>query len=307
MKKYLFIFAFTLLASLSSCTDDIVIDLPEGEPKLVVQAWFKKGAVEQVVTLGMTTRFSEKGAANTPLNGATVVINCNDGNSYPMLGLDSGKYSIASTDFQLEVNKKYSLSIVTSDGRQYASSEETCRLAPKIDGHLVLDAKILKDFSVFFGAEKGLYTAITYREILGKGDSYGWKIYKNGKDLSIGNNFIFRNDDFLEDGGIIPYRLAVFPDSLGIGDTIRVEQLSLTEDVYDFFLQIQGQSSGGTPFSTPPAPVEGNLYNINNKKEMVLGTFIVSDMDSFEQILTKDNVYEELTPELILILSAEGQ
>lgn len=289
-----------LVSSLSfaSCTDVISIDIPDSDQKLVVEAWFKNNDLDQTVKLSMSTNYTDKSAINIPEKGANVVITSGGGKEYVMKELDSGIYTISKDDFVVQVDSVYFLTITTSNGKVYRSKNQTSRKVPKIDGYLFLSEKIVSDFPFFFGSDIGYYVSITYKEQLGKGDSYGWKVYKNGDDLSIGNDFIFRNDDFLQDGGVIPYNLATFSETFVIGDTIKIEQLSLNTDVYDFFIQIQNQNSSGNPFSTPPAPVEGNIYNVNDKNELVLGMFIVSAVDSFTDVITVNNSYQTLTPEL---------
>lgn len=290
--------------ALSSCTDDILIDLPESDPKLVVEAWLKDDGAVQTIKLSRSTNYSDTDGPNKPETGAMVTIKTSGGQEFPLLENESGIYTISSEEFQLNVDSTYYLSILTSDGSEYISTNQKIDQVPVIDNFLFLSGNIVSTFG--FGAflpEDPYYCAITTTEKAGRGDSYAWKIYRNGEDLSIGNNLIYQNDDALEDGAIIPYQLALFTDSLAIGDTVKVEQMKITTQAFDYFFQLQQQFNGGGPFSTPPAPVEGNISNVNNSTELVLGFFIVSSVNSFTEILTTENTNDELTPELIAELS----
>ena len=233
-----------------------------------------------------------------------IIIKTAGGQEFTLSETEPGIYTAEATNFQMQIDTTYYLSILTVDGGLYESTPQKVDQVPVIDNHLFISQSISSTFG--FGSflpEGGYYCTITTTEKAGKGDSYAWKIYRNGEDLSIGNNLIYQNDEALTDGAIIPYQLALFTDSLGIGDTIKVEQMKIPTVAFDYFFQLQQQFNGGGPFSTPPAPVEGNLFNVNDSEELVLGVFIVSSVDSFIDILTADNTYDELTPELIQELS----
>ncbi len=284
---------------LYSCSDEIVIPLPDSKPKLVVESWFKNDTSQKVVKLFKTTNFNEKGKNNKVETGAKVIVICSDGKTYNLLETKPGIYSISNDFLSIDLNKTYHLSIKTTDGKEYASRKQKATFTPKIDGYLFFSSKIVGLFPGGNSSDFGAYSvSITYKENIGKGDNYIFKLYINGRDVTVANDFILRNDEFLEDGEIIPYYVATFPTNVIIGDTVKVEQMSCNKDVYDFFTQLRNQVNGGTPFSTPPAPVEGNIYNVNDNKELVLGMFIVTNVETFTDVIKIDNVIEELTPEL---------
>ncbi|GMQ28122.1 DUF4249 family protein [Algoriphagus confluentis] len=57
----------------------------------------------------------------------------------------------------------------------------------------------------------------------------------------------------------------------------NVQQLSITEDAYRYWTQIREVvNNTGSVFDSPPAPVRGNLYNVNDPDEVVLGYFEVA-------------------------------
>ena len=108
------------------------------------------------------------------------------------------------------------------------------------------------------------------------------KRFQNGEDISTGTDLFFGDDENLVDGAMIPFELTIFGDSLNEGDTLRFEQLTISNGFIDFLDAFNNQLNGGTPFSTPPAPVEGNIVNINDENELVLGFFETSSLFAIE-------------------------
>ena len=65
------------------------------------------------------------------------------------------------------------------------------------------------------------------------------------------------------------------------GDIVEVWQMSISDRAYNFWnlFFIQTTNFGG-PFDTPPAPVEGNVFNPIDANEQVLGFFGVSKIST---------------------------
>jgi hypothetical protein len=73
----------------------------------------------------------------------------------------------------------------------------------------------------------------------------------------------------------------------------NVAQHSITREAYDYWntVKLVAQSTGSI-FDTPPSPIQGNIYNINDPDDRVLGFFEVSAVDT---IRTYTNA-EDLEP-----------
>ncbi len=57
----------------------------------------------------------------------------------------------------------------------------------------------------------------------------------------------------------------------------NVRQLSISRDAYEYWRRVgEVVNNTGSVFDTPPAPIKGNLYNVNDENEVVLGYFEVS-------------------------------
>jgi hypothetical protein len=82
-------------------------------------------------------------------------------------------------------------------------------------------------------------------------------------------------------------------DKLALEYSILVKQYSLSEKEYNFWkgLKQVGEPEGGI-FGSQPYPVAGNIHNVNNLNEMVLGYFEVSAVTQKRTFITS----EELEP-----------
>jgi Domain of unknown function (DUF4249) len=86
--------------------------------------------------------------------------------------------------------------------------------------------------------------------------------------------------DNLSDGKIIAGRMiAKIPKYNFGGCLVEVQQLCISQDAYSFnkILEAQTQSNGGLT-DTPPAAVVGNIRNITNQAEKVVGYFGVANI-----------------------------
>ena len=61
----------------------------------------------------------------------------------------------------------------------------------------------------------------------------------------------------------------------------NVGQFSITEEAYQYWETVKKIANPtGSIFDTPPAPIRGNIYNVNDPSELVLGYFEVSTVDT---------------------------
>jgi hypothetical protein len=58
---------------------------------------------------------------------------------------------------------------------------------------------------------------------------------------------------------------------------VNIQQMSISANAYRYYKLVQDQSvNTGTLADTPPAPIRSNVYNVNDKTELVLGYFTAS-------------------------------
>ena len=68
----------------------------------------------------------------------------------------------------------------------------------------------------------------------------------------------------------------------------QVQQMSLSKEAYLFWNNVKTESdpSNNAPYDTPPTPLIGNVYNVNDPSDYVLGYFEVSGV-SIATIIVK--------------------
>lgn len=78
-----------------------------------------------------------------------------------------------------------------------------------------------------------------------------------------------------------------FEKYLGVKNKLTVYQHSISADAYNYFRILEQQkNSTGTVFDPPPAEVKGNMINVSNEDEQVIGFFDVSGV-SVKQVTIK--------------------
>src|ERR1017187_6611118 len=113
-----YLLAMTLLL-LSSCTKAINIDLNSANPNIVVDAELTDQPGPYTVNLTKTVNFSDNNVFPA-INGATVVISDNAGNSNTLTEPTPGSGNYVTSNLQGTVGKAYSISI-SYNGKTYTA------------------------------------------------------------------------------------------------------------------------------------------------------------------------------------------
>ena len=72
---------------------------------------------------------------------------------------------------------------------------------------------------------------------------------------------------------------------------VSLQQNSLTPNAYRFLKLIQDQAvNSGTLADTPPAPIQGNVVNVRDKNELVIGFFTASSVSEYRTMLWRKNI-----------------
>lgn len=72
---------------------------------------------------------------------------------------------------------------------------------------------------------------------------------------------------------------------------LKVYQHSLTEEAYNFFrIMEQQKETTGTVLDPPPAEVKGNMFNVDDENEQVIGFFDASAVSVKEVTILRENI-----------------
>ena len=275
---------------LTSCEDVVQVDLGESDLDLVsVEAYINTKTNDNVYVKLERSLPVDETAVNPPIHNAVVIVS-DDSESPKMVTLEeyrnTGIYILPKNiKYPAETGRTYHLNITLPDGVIISGSDYLREVEPLDSVKVNLSARGDYEFLAVFISAPNYPSPIQY---------YKWDIFINGNMLYESQNMVIANDE-LVDGNYV-YNFEIFTDFaledddkiLFEGDTITVEQLSISKTAYDFYMGMINQSFAGSPFSVPPANVQGNLTSSDGKH--VLGIFSARDVAIGNPvIITKEN------------------
>lgn len=262
---------FTILAA-SSCQDVIELEVPEGRTRLVVDGLLSDAQEIQTVSLKYSTPYF----ANKPLppaSGAEVRISNDKGESFSLTEEEDGIYRGA---VEARVGRSYQLYIKTAEGEEYQSSLQRMEAV----GELIDIAHEYQEKNQF-SEEEGYWVSIECSDIPDEKNYFRWRFYINDELLDKASDLYFASDRFVE--GSSSLFITFYDHLLQEDDMARVEQMSISKEAYEFMSLLNEQvNNSSSQFSTPPAPIRGNLANLNGTNDDALGFFMVSSVVSME-------------------------
>lgn len=271
MKNLKLIIALFASLSIISCEDVINVDLETAAPKLVIDASIKweKGTTGTLQKIKLTTSTGYYETTIPVATGAIVfVTNITLATPISYQFIEDGQTGeYICSNFAPIVNNDYALTVVYK-GETYTSTskfmpspviEKTEQsLKPGIEGNDVYEIKFYFQDN---GAENNFYL------VGAKNANIAYPEYGVLTDeFSQGNlMFAFYRDDKLKQGDVIYYSVQ-----------------GITEKYFNYMnklINIAG-TDGGSPFSTPPATLRGNIVNSTNPDNYPFGFFHLSEIDS---------------------------
>lgn len=297
------LFTFLLISAiiLSSCEDVVDVEINTEDIDLIsVEAYINTKPTNNIYVKLEKTLPVNKTQQNPSINNAIVEISDDAPNSNTVVLEEinnSGVYVKPSgSDFRVIHGSTYKLTITTPDGVVITGEEYLQRVENLDTVKMHLSSRGNFEFMAVF---------INSQETPGPGHYYKWDIYKNGGLLYNSENLTFASDE-LVDGNYI-YDFEIFTDFTGpdeeeedkafqIGDTVVVEQLSISKQAYDFYLGMVNQAFAGSPFSVPPANLPTNLTASDGKR--VLGLFSARDISVGNTIVLDSSNYTPIVSSL---------
>lgn len=268
------------------------------------------------ITLTRSTKFSD---TTTVLyeTGATVSVESDNNESYPLYESSTGIYSAA---FNLESSQKYRVHIKTSDGKEYVSDYTSVQSTPPIDSITWLrdndgvsiyvnahDATgntkyYLWKYEETWEFHSAYYNSVVYirddqNRILGvtwkyPDHSVDTSIYTCWKTLNSTSILLGSTEKLTSDLVYLPVQY-IEPNSEKLSTlySINVKQYALSQDEYLFLQKIKKNTEQlGTIFDPQPSEVSGNIHCITNPNELVVGWVEVSQEQSKRIFISNNDV-----------------
>ena len=291
--KGIIIILFAIVA-FTSCEDVVDVKLDSEDIDLIaVEAYINTKTENNVYVKLERTLAVNQTTQNPVISNAEVQLSDNAATPNTVTLEEQGNTGIyllpAETSYPGVTGRTYTLTITTPDGT-VITGEEYLQEIETLDSVKVN----LSDRGNY--EYLGIY--INSQETPGLGNYYKWDIYINGEFLNDGEDLAFASDE-LVDGNYI-YDMLILLDwedeeedkILHQGDTIVVEQLSISKAAYEFYWGLDDQAWAGGPFSVPPANVPSNLTSSDGKR--ILGLFSARDISVGNTVIIDDSNFTPL-------------
>lgn len=285
--KNTFIYILLLGASLLACDDVVDVNLEEGRPLLVVDAWINNKPETQTILLSRAQPYFDA-SEPTGESGAAITVTDSDGKEYVFQENENiaGTYEWTPEEGEVlgQVGLSFELSIAFA-GNVYISTSSMKRVPP-------VDTVVYRFEEEGFEYDEGYYAQFVASDPEGEGDTYWIKSYKNGDFLNRPSEINISYDSGFEgwDGltFLEPIQDAVNPieDDEYVpfvqNDSLYVEVHSLTQEAHLFLLvlydQIDRDGSFAELFQPQMVNLESNITS-SDPEESVLGFFSVSAVE----------------------------
>ncbi len=273
--------------------------------KYVVSGQVTDGDSAQIVNVSKTSSISDP--HYIPVKGCVVNILDNNGNEFPMTDLNDGDYSTVIDQNLLVPGAIFMVDVLLPSGERIISGFDTLRECPEVDSIYYIREDIE-------GNEPGEYMLGIQFYIDLKGtpsDSryYRWEVietYERHTDYPLewyydgevhhvdppdySRNICWNTDKIpevftLSTEILTENSYTLFPlhyvnnrsERLMYGYSLMVRQVALSKQAYEFWdqLRINNDQEGGL-YETQPLAIKGNMLNLTNPENEVLGFFSVS-------------------------------
>ncbi|NQZ78319.1 MAG: DUF4249 domain-containing protein [Ekhidna sp.] len=316
----------SLFAVLVSCITPVEVETPdEFDSILVVEGSITTVAQAHRIGLSRSAKYGDifEGLIQ-PETGATVSVRDDLGNVVFLTETFDGIYETPS-DYRGEVGVSYTLQVVTSTGTEFSSLPERIAAVPRIDSlyfeeqtiqisvdESIQGAQVFVNISDdeavannYFWSYSGFYSVQTNPELyidpetgtVSPLDCCPFCYQRENssipiitQDEGLNGSQIKVPITFIEDNGVRFSEKYVFV----------INQASLTADAYDFMQLLEQQLTiSGDIFDPPPATLRGNMINLTNPREAVIGFFRASDAISDTLVINSFDVVNRVPPPLV--------
>lgn len=262
MNRYILL--LLLSAGFISCREMIELDLPQQQPKLVVEAELNNHRGPHLVHLSLTADYFSKEELPA-VEDARVIISDNTGLRDTLVQANPGLY--VSTALNGEIGRTYTLHI-DWNGDRYESSGRLLEEA-------VIDSLNYRYFpqNPFF--QEGYYIFFFGRVPPDRTNYFRFKVFKNDSLYNNRTDLLVQDDQFLPD----TLENIRFSYPFETGDTVRLEMYTLNQDMYQYYRElITLLFNDGGLFSPPPQNPASNIRNLTDPDNPPLGYFQVASV-----------------------------
>lgn len=263
MKNLLFIAILFIV----SCEKVVIIQLPPEQNLLVIEGFISDVEEEQKIRLTRSNSFL--GPQVVAIENAVVTVDIRNQNTLTFTHSANGYYNSPAPFAGLR-GQEYRTTIVLEEGELIRSDWSKMSVRAEIE-LLSSDDFEENDLDNPSQTKTIYFPRVTARDSADVENYYRWVLYRNGTRMTTPESITLQSDRFF-DGNFIPNLFDQF--EYAAGDEMKVELVSIEKDLFDYLSLLKSQiTTFGGAASTTPASVEGNIRNLSNPNETVLGYF----------------------------------
>jgi len=294
----IYTYCFLLLTALGCkkpYAPSIVADPPS---YLVVEGVIVAGADSTIIKLSRTVNLAKK-ITNSPVAHATLSVESDGNTSYPLTEVKTGVY--ASPALNLDNSKKYRLRIKTPDNHIYLSDFTAVSVTPPIDsiGFKILDKGLQIYINAHDAQNKTRYYRWNYEETWIFHSTYYSGFMSNGITIiprplnqQIYQCFASDTSTSILLGSTarltqdVVYQTPITfisptSEKIGIKYSILLRQYALTSEAFTFWTNLKKNTEQlGSIFDAQPSQINGNIHDVNNPTEAVVGYISTSTVQT---------------------------
>jgi hypothetical protein len=310
MRKIFKIYLFLIILLIISCKESYnPIVTSNNSNLLVVEGFINSGADSTIVKLSRTVTIANKTTLN-PESGATLVVESNANETFALKeGITKGTYY--ALPLNLNSTKKYRLKITSSKGAIYLSDFVEVKESPPIDniGYEVKSDGLQININTHDVNNKSVYYRWEYQE--------SWIFYAKLNSLLVWNGtavvdrnltsdniyqcwgnenstkILLASSSKLAQDVIYQAPINFLPSSsekLSEKYSILIKQYVLTKEAYEFWQNLKKNTESlGSIFDAQPSQLTGNIKNINDQSEPVIGYISVGTFQQKRIFVSKDS------------------
>ncbi|PWJ60264.1 uncharacterized protein DUF4249 [Dyadobacter jejuensis] len=291
--KYQLVLSFIAgLFVLQACIDPFSPpEVNSDQGYLVVDGFLNLSNEESQITLRKSQNVNDN-TVPLQVTGAQLKIQSEKGEEYDFTETSNAVYTLPGMQF--DINDRYRLDILTSEGKHYQSAFVNAIVTPAIDSiSSKLDTRQnAMVFSVNTHDDTGKtrfyrwkfedtyeYNAALLSSIMVQGDEIVARpdnIYTcwrsgNSTNIILGSTIKITKDEIRE----LPINTVyVSSQKLLIKYSMLVRQYGLTREAFEYWTELSKSTQGtGSLFDPQPSTVTGNIQNVDDPQELVFGYF----------------------------------
>ncbi|RZJ79483.1 MAG: DUF4249 domain-containing protein [Flavobacterium sp.] len=277
---------------------------------LVVEGFINIGGDSTKFKLSRTVVVADKNVGN-PESGATVTVESDANDSFPLTELATKKGTYGTSPLNLSSSKKYRLRIRSTKGNVYLSDFVEVKTTPEIEEigwdakpdelQIFVNTKDVSKNSVYYRwefEETWIFYAKFQSSLIWNGQQAVYRTAEQnifqcwGSENS--NKIILGSSAKLSDDVIFQQPLILIPshsEKLTERYSILVKQYTLTREAFEFWQNLKKNTETlGSVFDVQPSQLTGNIRSQDNAKEPVIGFVSVGNVETKRVYIEKKDV-----------------